>query len=255
MEGLVASFQRGARLREGVLTVILGRPNVGKSSLLNTLLARDYALVSEIPGTTRDALEAEIELGGMGLRLVDTAGLGGGGRDPLNRMAMERTRRYLSEGDLFIFLVDGSSAWSGADEEIVREINGKPFLPVVNKIDLPQKLDAKQLESHSRGETPCFISCASGSGILELEKKIRAKMEGMEVLQESLTLTRLRHKQAIEKSLEALGRSREGMEKEISPELILEDLKVSLDALRELIGEIYSEDLLDVVFREFCIGK
>ncbi len=251
ISALIASFKRGACLREGILTVIVGRPNVGKSSLLNALLERDRALVSPIPGTTRDALEEEIEIGGIGLQLVDTAGLTANPKDPLDQMAMDKTRHYLKEGDLFLFLLDGSSEWTSEDEEILEEIRDKDYLVVINKTDLPQKLKIDSLSS----QEPCLISCRTEKGIDRLEKSIEEKIKGRRVNQESPTLTRLRHKNALEESLESLELVREGMEKEIPSELILIDLKKAIDALRELIGEVYSEDLLDVLFQEFCIGK
>ena len=252
---LLAGFERGARLREGVLTVIVGRPNVGKSSLLNALLARDRALVSELPGTTRDALEEEVQIGGVGLRLVDTAGLAASPRGPLDRMGVERTRQYMKEGDFFLFLLDGSEEWGPEDEAVLTEVREKDFLPVVNKSDLPQKLDSKKLERHFNGTPPSFVSCRTGEGLTVLEKRIGEKLQTKNILQESRTLTRLRHKEALESCLRALERAGEALAEDLSPELVLVDLKHSLDGLRELVGEVYSEDLLDVIFREFCIGK
>jgi len=252
---LLAGFERGARLREGVLTVIVGRPNVGKSSLLNALLQRDRALVSELPGTTRDALEEEVQVGGVGLRLVDTAGISGHARDPLERLGVERTRQYMKEGDFFLFLLDGSEDWRPEDEALLAEIRGKDFLPVINKADLPQKLNFKKLEPYFNGSRPPRISCQTGEGIPELEKRISERLQTKNILQESATLTRLRHKQTLENCLAALERARETGVKNLSPELALADLRYSLASLRELVGEIYSEDLLDVIFREFCIGK
>ncbi len=251
---LIGSFKRGSILREGVLTVIVGRPNVGKSSLLNALLEKDRALVSQIPGTTRDALEETVEIGGVAVRLVDTAGLGVTPKDELDQMGAERTRRYLREGDLLLFMVDGSSVWTPEDEAVLSELNGKAVLAVVNKIDLPQKLNVEKLAGHF-SETPCWVSSLTGEGLSQLEKTIEEKIHEMGIAQESLTLTRLRHKQAFEKSLEALLRVKQSLQENQSGEVILIDLKEGIDALRELIGEVYSEDLLDVIFQEFCIGK
>ena len=250
MSALIASFRRGAALREGILAVIVGRPNVGKSSLLNALLAKDRALVSSLPGTTRDALEETLEIGGWAIRLVDTAGLAFDPKDPLDEMGIERTKRYLEEGDFFIFLMDSSSEWTPEDEAILSLLQGKKFLPVMNKVDLPQKLNPKLFQ-----EEPCRISCLAGDGIPHLEKRLEEKMNQMEIVQESLTLTRLRHKQALEQALTSLKESKKTLQEQTSVEFVLEDLKASLDALREFIGEIYSEDLLDVIFQEFCIGK
>jgi tRNA modification GTPase len=255
MSDLVAGFERGARLREGILTVIVGRPNVGKSSLLNILLQKDRALVSELPGTTRDALEEELQIGARGLRLVDTAGICQKQDNLLDRLAMERTGRYLAEGDLFLLVVDGSSEWTEEDQEILKGLKEKDFVLVVNKTDLPQKLNLKELGFETNGTPVCLVSCKIGSGLTDLEKKIEEKISGNQTFQESATLTRLRHKQALENSLKTFQQAREGIKKEISSELVLMDLKSAIDSLKELIGEIYSEDLLDVIFREFCIGK
>ena len=246
ISSLIASFRRGQAMREGVLTVIVGRPNVGKSSLINTLLQKDRALVSEIPGTTRDSLEEMIEIGRMAVRLVDTAGLGASG-DRLDRLGMERTKRCLDEGSLFLFLADGSSPWTSEDQAILDQLEGKNYLFVVNKIDLPQKLDRGK-------QDPCLISCLNQKGIEALLKRIEKKIEVMN-FQESTTLTRLRHKQAFEKSLESLRKAKQALKENLSTEFILEDLKKSVESLQELVGEIYSEDLLDVIFQEFCIGK
>lgn len=252
---LLAGFERGARAREGVLTVIVGRPNAGKSSLLNVLLEKERALVSEIPGTTRDALEEEIQIEGRGLRIVDTAGMCLAAQDPLERMGIERTRLYFQAGHLFLFLLDGSTDWGPEDEAIFNEIREKNFLTVINKTDLPQKLDLQSLTAGTNRSAPVLISCLKREGIDRLEKEILEKLKDQKIYQESPTLTRLRHKQAFENCLCSLLGAEEAMKNGFSPEFVLVDLKNSLDSLRELVGEIYSEDLLDVLFREFCIGK
>lgn len=254
IKNLIASFRRGLAMREGVLTVIVGRPNVGKSSLLNALLEKDRALVSPVPGTTRDALEEILEIGGVAIRLVDTAGLASSSRDELDQMGVERTKRYLKEGELFLFLLDGSSEWGPGDEAILSELKEKNYLFVVNKIDLPQKLSFDAVSIIGR-KKPCLISCLTGKGLLELEKRIEDEIDSVGVVHESATLTRLRHQQALEKALGALRKSRGTLEAGESAEFVLIDLKTAIDALAELIGEIYSEDLLDVIFQEFCIGK
>lgn len=255
IETLIGSFKRGELVREGILTVIVGRPNVGKSSLLNALLQKDRALVSYLPGTTRDALEETVQIGQMAVRLVDTAGLSLVPKGELDQMGMERTLKYLEEGHLFLFLVDGSSKWTPEDQDIASKLQGKNFLLVINKIDLPQGLGRETLAQNFSNVRPCFISCLEEKGLLELEKQIEEKIHEMGIVQESMALTRLRHKQAFERSLGGIRRCQEFLEKGESTEFILIDLKTAIDALAELIGEVYSEDLLDFIFQEFCIGK
>lgn len=254
IQTLIESFKRALVMREGLLAVILGRPNVGKSSLLNALLERDRALVSPFPGTTRDSLEETIEIGGVAVRIVDTAGLSLS-KDELDQLGMSRTRSYLNENALFLFVVDGSSAWSAEDEAILKELNSKNFLTLINKSDLPQKLNVEEISRRIPREKLCLISSLTGRGIPDFEKCIQKELIRSGLTTESLTLTRLRHKLALEKALEMLMRSRKILEEKESAEFVLVDLRAALDSLRELIGEIYSEDLLDVIFQEFCIGK
>lgn len=256
IESLIQSFKRGAVLREGLHTVIIGKPNVGKSSLLNALLEKDRALVSHIPGTTRDTLEEQIEIAGVTIRLADTAGLALKPHDELDRLGIERTRRHLKEADLLLFVVDGSTEWSEEDETVLQELDGKNILWIVNKIDLQQRFNPRYLDKFIQGKTEvCFVSCLTGRGIPALEKSIAERIKQEGILRESSTLTRLRHKQALDQSLQFLHSAEKGLREEISNELILEDLKSAFRSLQELIGEIYSENLLDVIFSEFCIGK
>lgn len=259
---LTASFERGALIREGALVVIAGRPNVGKSSLFNALLARDRALVSEFPGTTRDSLEEAIEINGLYLRLVDTAGLAPEleAGHPVDRMGMEKTRQALAEADAFLYIVDRSQPLTLADTEVYREImkaaaagaSPKPVLCVANKSDLPGKINPEALKKMTGGEY-LGISASRKTGFDLLEKKLSeiftvSATEGEQV-------TRLRHKQALEEALQALELSRQAFLNKDSLEFVVADLTRALKALQELVGEVYNEDLLDVIFSEFCIGK
>lgn len=255
VRGLIASFERGLAMREGILTVIVGRPNVGKSSLLNALLEKDRALVSEIPGTTRDTVEETVEIGGWALRLVDTAGLTPRPKDKLDQLGIARAQTYLQEADLLLFLIDGSGGWTSEDEMLAAELQGKNVLLVVNKIDLPQKLSLQKADGKILDSQPCFVSCVTGEGLTELQKRIEERIREKGIVQGSPVLTRLRHKQALEKSLEGICQARRASREGLSAEFILEDLRMAVDSLRELVGEIYSEDFLDVIFQEFCIGK
>ena len=259
IQKLLAGFGRGALLREGASVVLLGRPNVGKSSLFNALLERDRALVSEHPGTTRDTLEEAIELEGLYLRLTDTAGIADTS-DPVEQLGIERTRQTLKQADLILWIVDGSAAFQDADRAILDRIvqSGKPFLICLNKCDLPQKLNPGPESCEIlRGvqNDAVWISAKTREGFEILEKKAAEKILGTLGAVESGQITRLRHKHALEECAAALGRAKNSFLERQSLEFSAADLKAALDFLRELAGEIYSEDLLDVIFSEFCIGK
>ena len=254
LKTLITSFSKGEILREGALVVIVGHPNVGKSSLLNALLDRDRAIVSDIPGTTRDVLEESIELDGLWIRIVDTAGLGRS-QDPLDQAAMERTRRYVQDGSLFLWMLDGSLGFLAEDREIFETLKARKVITVINKIDLPEQKNMNVLQTIVPQESIISISATTRAGIDQLEEKIKTTVLEGERGQESILITRLRHKRALEASLDGLQKSMSSLERQESLELVTLDLKQALDALREFVGEIYSEDLLDLIFSEFCIGK
>jgi tRNA modification GTPase len=254
LEQLIATFSKGEILREGALTVIVGRPNVGKSSLLNALLERDRAIVSDIPGTTRDVLEESIVLNGIWIRLADTAGLAVS-HHPIDRAAMERTKSYLDEGDLFLWVIDGSEGVVKEDEEIGTRLKGKKTIAVVNKKDLTQKIDIKKLKTQFDITTIVQISAKTSDGIDQLEKTISAMIVEDDLSSESAVITRMRHKHALEIALQRIEKSKTSFLKNESLEFVALDLKAALEALRELIGEVFSNDLLDVIFGEFCVGK
>ncbi|MDD5218530.1 MAG: tRNA uridine-5-carboxymethylaminomethyl(34) synthesis GTPase MnmE [Candidatus Omnitrophica bacterium] len=253
---LLASFTRAVLLREGVVIVIVGKPNVGKSSLFNALLERDRALVSPFPGTTRDRLEESLEIEGVYVRIIDTAGLLPAVEHPLERMSMERTRQALREAQLYLYMVDGSCPLEDADRMIFEELDPrKPVLVLVNKSDLAVKLDRQALENMTHEKEHHCLSSKTRAGLEELEKNILAAVLGEDLDTESEQITRLRHKNALEIASDAVARAHLSFSAKASLELVTLDLKAALDALKELVGEVYSEDLLDVIFSEFCIGK
>jgi tRNA modification GTPase len=252
IEKLLATFHEGALVREGVLAVIVGRPNVGKSSLLNSLLDRERAIVSEFPGTTRDAVEEALEIDGILIRVADTAGLRSAA-GWIEGMGIRKTREYLTEAGLVLFVIDGSQAFSEEDREIYEEVQQKKHIVVVNKQDLPQssgeafrRLDFAAL---------CPVSAKTGQGIAELRQAIARSLLNGGIAGESAVVTRMRHKQALEETLAAVGRAGGALEKRLSVEFMAFDLRQALDRLGEIVGEIYTEDILDRIFREFCIGK
>lgn len=256
MKELIDSFRRGSIFREGVRAAIVGRPNAGKSSLFNVLLARDRALVSEVPGTTRDMIEEAVEIEGFYIRLLDTAGLSAEAANSLDKMGMEKTREAVKNADFYIYVADGSMAWNAEEEKILSELSpDKPVLAVLNKSDLGVKADLEKNKSKIKFSAAVNVSTKTRDGIDRLEKSL-----GEIILKEKIEaggeqITRLRHKNALEESLKNLKQARETFSRRESLEYVVEDVKASLDGLRELIGEVCSEDLLDVIFSEFCIGK
>ncbi len=254
IQTLIQSYQKGEVMREGILTVIVGRPNVGKSSLLNALLDRDRAIVSEIPGTTRDALEEMIEIGGVVFRLVDTAGLGPH-KDRLDQLSMDRTKKYLHQGKIFILMFDGSESVTTEDMEIASMMRGKKVIPVINKSDLGQKWNWNKLQIAEDFPQGLALSTKTRTGLSDLEKQLVNTVWHGKVHVEGVTVTRARHRDALEKAYQSLESAKTVFINKESLEFLSLEIRAALDALAELIGEVYSEDLLDVIFAEFCIGK
>jgi tRNA modification GTPase len=256
IEDLAASFNRGNLFREGITAVLVGKPNVGKSSLFNALLERDRALVSEYPGTTRDILEEAIEIDGLYIRLLDTAGLSSAPEHPVEQMGMARTKQAIQTAHLFLYIVDGAAPLDKADTLAFKEIPAnKPMMVLLNKSDLPIRVSREDVKQLTAQADFLEISSKNRKGLDLLEKTILEKVMGKNIEAPGEQITRLRHKNALEQSAQALSRAKEALEREESLEFVSEDLKIALDSLRELVGEIYSEDLLDVIFSEFCIGK
>ncbi len=250
---LLKTFEHGAVLRDGVLAVIVGRPNVGKSSLLNALLDRDRAIVSDIPGTTRDALEEELAIGGVLIRIVDTAGIRSR-PEGIEKIGIEKTRQYMEQAQLFLAVLDGSQELAEEDKKIYQEIRKKKHVLVVNKVDLSLKLTTESLAVLGP-EEPCFVSAHKRRGLEELEKRMATLVLNGGIHAESAVVTKARHKVALERAHEAVLKARQAFRERLSLEFIAFDLREALDHLGEIVGEIYTDDILDVIFREFCIGK
>lgn len=252
---LISGFQRNLLVREGILVTIVGKPNVGKSSLFNALLERDRALVSEWPHTTRDHLEESLEIQGFYVRLQDTAGLVPAPGHPLERLGMERTMKTLQESHLVLFVVDGSQPLEEPDRHVYCQIpKNKAIITLINKADLPMKIRSEELSVLAGTERRIRISAKTREGFQELEQRIFGFLE-QETSEAGEQITRLRHKVILEKAAEALQRTEISFKKRVPFELLALDIRAVLEALQELTGEVYSEELLDMIFSEFCIGK
>lgn len=250
---LISGSERGLIYRQGLRTAIVGRPNTGKSSLLNALLRTDRAIVTPIPGTTRDTLEETLNLNGIPLLLVDTAGIRSNTRDLAEDLGVERSRNALRQADLALLVIDGNAPLTAEDHEIADLIGDKPALVVINKTDLPVFADeAAILPGVPRVE----LSALTGEGIADLERSIEALVfSGQVVASDAALVSSPRHRDVLRRAhahiVEALSAHSAGM----LADLISIDLRAAVDALGEITGETVSETLLATIFGRFCIGK
>ena len=252
---LLRTYEEGRVYREGIAAVIVGRPNVGKSSLLNSLLREDRAIVTAIPGTTRDVIEEMVNIEGMPLRIMDTAGLRPA-RDAIEEEGVRRTRERLAQADLSIWVVDGSEPLTSEDLEIVMQVRNKKTVIAINKNDLPQLFSPEDLQGKIPEASLVSISALYGSGIESLKKAISTVvLNGRLESSSELILSNLRHKRAVKAAQEALSQALASLEANLSWEFITLDLQRALEALGEIVGETTSEEILDRIFSQFCIGK
>ena len=257
LDRLAATAQEGRILREGVTVAIVGRPNVGKSSLLNALLQHDRAIVTPIPGTTRDVLEEVLNIRGVPMRLLDTAGLRDTD-DPVEREGVRRTQAAMEDADLLLILLDQSCPLSASDGTLLTESRDRRRLLVLNKSDLPQALDDTTLQSFCddlRGG-PIRISARTGSGLDLLRDRMRASVLRPDVeAGDGAMITRLRHQIAIQRAAEGLSNARRSLAHHAPAEFVAMDLRDAIEALGEITGVVTTDEILDRIFREFCIGK
>ncbi|MCX5890105.1 MAG: tRNA uridine-5-carboxymethylaminomethyl(34) synthesis GTPase MnmE [Deltaproteobacteria bacterium] len=256
LQRLTATYREGRLLREGLLTVIAGRPNAGKSSLLNRLLDLDRAIVTEIPGTTRDLIEEVITLGGIMVRLSDTAGLRPA-RDRLEELGIQRTRARLAQADLVLYLLDGSAPLSREDREALEELAGRRALAVINKVDLPLVLQETDLQGAT--SLPLVpISALTGQGIEALKQAIVDLALGGGLKLTGEMVTQARHQQHLENCLAYLAQTR-GLLVDCHEapawELVALELREAIRELGEITGQEVGDEVLERIFSEFCLGK
>lgn len=247
---LLASFRRGRVLRQGVPTAIVGRPNVGKSSLLNALLGYDRAIVTDIAGTTRDTVEEKAVVGGVLLRLIDTAGIRDTG-DTVERLGVERARLAASKAALSLLVLDGSEELTDGDEVAAQaSVQAGSQIVLVNKADLPQKVDLAALRSRFACVLP--VSAKEGTGLEALEAAVAGLFPAGEPGQ---LLTNARQAEAVGRAVDALRGAREALESGMTPDAVLTDTEGALHALGELTGRTLREDMVARIFERFCVGK
>jgi tRNA modification GTPase len=252
LSSLIQSFDQGNVIKNGIPTVIAGKPNAGKSTLLNTLLNEEKAIVSEIPGTTRDVIEDEMILGGINFRFIDTAGLRET-QDVIEAIGVERTRERMKKASLIIYLFDLSQttlAEVAQEDEHLQRL-GIPYLKVGNKLD---KADP-ELVKHLASRDFIFISASTKQNIQDLKDRILSYFHIKTVKTGDVLVTNLRHYQNLVQTNESLERVLEGMSTGITGDFLAMDIRQSLHYLGEITGQITTEDLLDNIFSKFCIGK
>jgi tRNA modification GTPase len=255
LKALAETYEAGRLLREGLLVVIAGRPNVGKSSLLNRLLDMERAIVTEIPGTTRDLVEESITLGGVVVRFSDTAGLRPA-QDRLEELGIERTRERLQQADLVLYLVDASAPATPEDGAALAELAGQSGLVVINKIDLPESLSEAELSGITAWPLT-KISAKTGQGIAALQEKIVALGLGGGLKVAGEVITQARHHEHLRQCLAYLSQARELFTADDPPpwELVALELAAAIHELGEITGEEVGEAILDRIFGQFCLGK
>ena len=253
LEHLIKSADSGRIVREGVHVVIVGLPNVGKSSLLNTILQEERALVTAIPGTTRDTIEEYVDINGIPVRIVDTAGIHDDAEE-VEQLGIKRARDSINRADLVLFIVDGSRPLSDADRELFKTVSHKPTVTVINKIDLEDRLDRSK--DPALFDNGLEISALTQEGFSGLKQAIFNRItKGREQWQEEGCSPNLRHKAALERAQQSLGLVCTGLEQGLTNDLVAIDLLDCLDHLGEIVGETTTEDVLDLIFEQFCLGK
>ncbi len=255
LEALVMDHKSRQIWVDGVNTVIIGRVNVGKSSLLNRLLNEQRAIVTPVPGTTRDVIESTLNIEGIPLRLMDTAGLRQG-KDQVERIGIHLTRQKMQSADLILVVIDQSDPLEREDLEILDRCRGRNALIVLNKTDLPAKLSAPEREQASSGFSTVAVSALTGEGIDQLKKAIvEFVLEEGPGPEESHVAPNLRHREALGEALACFNRAADALRDSLPMEILALELGSGLDSLGQIIGETTPEDVLENIFSRFCLGK
>jgi tRNA modification GTPase len=255
IEKLIAHYHAGYMIRDGVRLGIAGRPNVGKSSLLNYLIRKDRAIVTALPGTTRDLIEEPLVIGGLPVIITDSAGLHDT-KDPIEIIGIQKTRESIEQADLVLFMIDGAQPFVQADYSAFEDIGKKRTILVINKLDLIHDKERIYIPDKFSEHPVFFISAKFGDGIESLKSAIKETVVGNVSIDTQRSLVpNLRQKIGLEAARDALGKVRAGIENNTGEELLLIDLAAAKNSLSEIIGHTHDTDILDEIFDRFCIGK
>lgn len=263
-EKMASTFRTGKALKDGVRVVIAGEPNVGKSTLLNLLLGEEKAIVSDIPGTTRDSIEDTAEIDGVLYRFIDTAGLRET-RDRIERIGIDRTLENIRKADLILMLTDidsyleANSSANHFDPASLEGLEEIPRIDVVNKCDLCpadyENTDKDNIETEQNRMNPVFISAKEGAGIGCLKKALRTALHHEIDPRNEQIITNVRHYEALRRTAESMHRFKTALQNQLPPDLLAQDLRESIDHISAITGQITTETLLQTIFQRFCIGK
>lgn len=266
LKKLIDSADNGKMLKDGIRTVILGKPNAGKSSLLNVLVGEDKAIVTSVAGTTRDVLEESIKLHGIGLNMIDTAGIRDT-EDEVEKIGVEKARKYANQADLVIYVVDSSRELDENDEQIIELIRDKKVIVLLNKTDLEPVVTEEQIkdkfreiyegeEKHDDSLHVIRTSTKDNTGIDEFEKTIQDMFfAGRIAVNDEIYITNQRHKEALVEAYDSLKMVQKSLEDEMPEDFYSIDLMSAYAALGRIIGEEVGEDLVNEIFSKFCMGK
>ena len=255
LEKLEKSFDNGKIIKEGIKTVIVGRPNAGKSSLLNAILKEDRAIVTQYEGTTRDTIEEFVTVNGIPLKLVDTAGIRDA-KDEVEKIGIEKSREMTKEADLVIAIFDASEELTKEDLEILDLIKDKKTIIILNKNDLDQKIDENDERLRKVSNSIIKISALNKTGIEDIYDEISRLFNLNEInLDQEVVITNIRHKNLIDKAIESVKKARETLEQKMPLDIIAIFIKDILEDLGNITGEVVTDDIIDEIFSKFCLGK
>lgn len=254
IDRMIQSFDNGRILKEGIRTVILGKPNAGKSSLLNLMLGEDRAIVTDIEGTTRDTLEENINLGGISLKLIDTAGIRNTD-DKVEQIGVNKAKEMAEAADLIIFVADGSRELDDNDKEIIQIISDKQAIILINKSDINTVIDVERLKIDS-GRDVILFSAKEGEGMEQLETEIKNMFySGQVTYNDQLYITNARHKEALDNVNQSLCQVKNSVSDGMPEDFYSIDLMDAYSDLGLIIGESVEDDLVNEIFSKFCMGK
>ena len=255
VNALLKTADSGKIIRGGIRTAIVGKPNVGKSSLLNSLAREDRAIVTDIAGTTRDVIEEYINLDGIPLILLDTAGIRATD-DEVEKIGVEKSIKSIAGADLVIVMIDGTSFFDDEDIEVLRATKDKNRIVLINKTDLGQSKYTEAVKSRAAGSAVLEVSAKTGAGLGVLAEEIRKAYNiGALSVSDGAVVTNMRHKTALIKAGEALGRVIGAIDINMPTDIASIDLNIAIEALGEITGETVSDDIVNAIFHEFCVGK